>query len=327
MDGNVGDSMIHTATRELFGAFNISYREISAVELDKRKLSSPVDTIVISGGGNMGSFWPVPFQQRVQALQLSVPLIIFPQSFTRNDETTQCYKKVFVRERASLAYNTNFVLAPDTALGLSIPTQLPDIQFETGLFLREDMESAVNTQPLSLVDPVLISNSIFDYLSLAALFEHIITDRLHFAIAGLMCGRCVTLLPNSYHKNRSMHETWLRDLGCHWMETPKHINYDKQHIEHHLWKQLAGDTSGMFDWTVRPLRRELISAHSSNNQASQLSHYSNYNTLVSRDPNLIYAFYNGENSIEEIVLQLSEHFPHERVAIARDMINKWKDHA
>jgi exopolysaccharide biosynthesis predicted pyruvyltransferase EpsI len=39
------------------------------------------------------------------------------------------------------------------------------------------------------------------------------------AIAGLHAGRDVTLLANGYHKNRSMHETWLAALGCRFAAT------------------------------------------------------------------------------------------------------------
>ena len=49
---------------------------------------------------------------------------------------------------------------------------------------------------------------------LAADHRRIVTDRLHFAVAGLHAGRDVTLVANAYHKNRSMHETWLAGLGC-----------------------------------------------------------------------------------------------------------------
>ena len=53
-----------------------------------------------------------------------------------------------------------------------------------------------------------------EYLALAARHRRIVTDRLHFAIAGLHAGRDVTLVANDYHKNQSMHETWLASLGC-----------------------------------------------------------------------------------------------------------------
>jgi exopolysaccharide biosynthesis predicted pyruvyltransferase EpsI len=56
-------------------------------------------------------------------------------------------------------------------------------------------------------------------MALAARYRRIITDRLHCAIAGLHAGREVTLLPNNTHKNRSMHETWLADLGCRFAES------------------------------------------------------------------------------------------------------------
>jgi exopolysaccharide biosynthesis predicted pyruvyltransferase EpsI len=52
------------------------------------------------------------------------------------------------------------------------------------------------------------------YLRLASRYEVIMTDRLHFAVAGILLDRKVVLLPNSYHKNASMYETWLSDLGC-----------------------------------------------------------------------------------------------------------------
>jgi hypothetical protein len=35
-----------------------------------------------------------------------------------------------------------------------------------------------------------------------------------------VAGRDVTLVANDYHKNRSMHDTWLADLGCRFAESP-----------------------------------------------------------------------------------------------------------
>ncbi len=57
------------------------------------------------------------------------------------------------------------------------------------------------------------------YLALAARHRRIVTDRLHFAVAGLHAGRDVTLVANDYHKNRSMHETWLAAFGCRFAAT------------------------------------------------------------------------------------------------------------
>ncbi|MFZ0488311.1 MAG: hypothetical protein WAL83_15050, partial [Arenicellales bacterium] len=65
----------------------------------------------------------------------------------------------------------------------------------------------------SLVDPVTNNNTPLEYVEFASLFEHVVTDRLHFAISALLARRKVALLPNSTGKNRAMYETWLRDLG------------------------------------------------------------------------------------------------------------------
>jgi exopolysaccharide biosynthesis predicted pyruvyltransferase EpsI len=62
--------------------------------------------------------------------------------------------------------------------------------------------------------------SVEEYLELAARHSRIITDRLHFAISGLIVGREVALLGNSYHKNRSIYETWLKPLGCRFAASP-----------------------------------------------------------------------------------------------------------
>lgn len=61
--------------------------------------------------------------------------------------------------------------------------------------------------------------SVEAYLRLAAQYETVITNRLHFAIAGLLQSRRVILLPNAYHKNRSVWDSSLRLFGCHFAET------------------------------------------------------------------------------------------------------------
>jgi exopolysaccharide biosynthesis predicted pyruvyltransferase EpsI len=86
------------------------------------------------------------------------------------------------------------------------------------VWLRRDEERA-GTASYRSRDPAIVCRTAADYLTLAARHRRIITDRLHFAIAGLHAGRDVTLLANDYHKNRSMHETWLADLGCRFATT------------------------------------------------------------------------------------------------------------
>jgi len=84
--------------------------------------------------------------------------------------------------------------------------------------LRTDLEKTAACRMLSLGDPARMCTSLVEYFSLASRYKKICTNRLHFAIAGLILGRAVVLLPNSYFKNRELWVAWLRDLGCIYKE-------------------------------------------------------------------------------------------------------------
>jgi len=318
LDGNAGDLMIRRATFELFDTYGIKYRQISASELASETLLNPVDEIVVSGGGNMGTLWPLPYNQRNRSLKFGLPVTIFPQSFTRNDEETDCYKRVFVRERASKKYGKNFILAPDMALGMAIPEKFTSPIVETGIFLRKDAESCLHNL-VTLVDPVLISNTIDEYVNLAAMFENIVTDRLHFAIAGLMAGRNVTLLPNNYHKNRSMYETWLEDLGCNWQDTTDAVEYDRVHVEELLWKRLGGVPSEILDWNIRPVPSSLCQTDKKMDIEEYLSSCSSYEQLDLYKPGVLGSLCDGKRTIEEIIMVIYSHFPGRLVSTALDV--------
>jgi exopolysaccharide biosynthesis predicted pyruvyltransferase EpsI len=210
--GNVGDALIEWATRQLFMYFGIDWKlQDPAGPVDD------VDELVFGGGGNMGTMWEKNWLLRQQCLQWGLPLTILPQSFTSREDRP--FKRVYVRERASLAFYPRGILAPDLALGLRFESSLvPDRQL--GLFLRRDCEGVVPRGWFAR-DPVKMCQTPHQYLALAARYERIITDRLHFAVCGLLLGRYTTLLPNCYHKNISMYETWLADLGCEFAASPK----------------------------------------------------------------------------------------------------------
>ena len=144
-------------------------------------------------------------------------MTILPQSFTAAENRP--YKRVYVRERASLAFCATGILAPDLALGLRRPAPKTPTR-GTGVFLRRDPERTGWCRWFRR-DPVKLCHTPQEYLDLAASYERIVTDRLHFAICGLLAGRDTTLLPNNYHENRSMHETWLAALGCKFASTPQ----------------------------------------------------------------------------------------------------------
>jgi len=208
--GNAGDDLIYGASRFLLSEFKIEWTPNSM---------SDAETVLLFGGGNMGPLHPKVSQKRLEiakkAKRLGKEVIVLPQSATGPERGP--YDKVFIRERASLRFIPNGILAPDMLLGLEIEAKSASTIWETGLFLRKDKE-ATFTHPLSLGDPTSQTENWLEYLCLASGFKHVITNRLHFAIAAMMAGRKTTLLPNSYHKNRSIWETWLKDLGCLWAD-------------------------------------------------------------------------------------------------------------
>jgi exopolysaccharide biosynthesis predicted pyruvyltransferase EpsI len=204
--GNVGDALIEWATGQLFDELGIDWRPCDPQSADPAEF----DELVFGGGGNMGTRYRNNWELRGRALALGLPLTILPQSFTSPEERR--YQRVYVRERASLAFCPEGILAPDLALGLAPPPCGPPTR-GLGVFLRRDPERAAGLRWFSR-DPARLCATPRQYLELAARYERIVTDRLHFAICGLLAGRQTTLLPNDYHKNASMFETWLQALGC-----------------------------------------------------------------------------------------------------------------
>jgi hypothetical protein len=220
--GNVGDGLIEAAAFQMLRHFGISFSVT-------RPSSSPdVDEWLLPGGGSMGSFYETNQLMRRQVLAAGGPVSVLPQSFITPEHFA--YARVFVRERASLGLRPDALLAPDLALGFEIPRhwrlalglgarwrRKPDLG--EALWLRRDREGLF-AEVRSEGDPAARCRTPFGYLRLAARHTHVITDRLHFAIAALLCGRRATLLPNIYFKNRSMYETWLGNLGCEWRDAP-----------------------------------------------------------------------------------------------------------
>jgi hypothetical protein len=151
------------------------------------------------------------------------------------------------------------------------------------------------------------------------MFEHIVTDRLHFAIAGLMTGRDVSLLPNGYHKNRSMYETWLEDLGCHWLESADSISCDREQVEQGLWKRLGGVPSEIIDWSLKPVPRKDSKTDNEIDVEEYIASCESYDQFDLCEPGILESLCDGKNTIEEIVMFISSSFPDRLVSTAKDL--------
>lgn len=164
----------------------------------------------------MGTLWGLQgYRREVLAVCEGMRKILLPQSY--HEPSPEEFDTVYLREWQSLEFCPKGIIAPDLALGYTLPKHMPSASESLGIALRDDLESKVIRVP-DAFDPIVGLSDHMDYLALASRYDAIITDRLHFAICGLILGRRVTLLPNSYHKNRGMYESWLLELGCHWSE-------------------------------------------------------------------------------------------------------------
>lgn len=232
--GNQGDQLIERVTRRMlennassFATYSSDANEFhySATEV----LEAKPEIVLWSGNGSFGSGL-YPFIHRKflkvcrQAGKAGTEVVVGPCSATSAFEIPD-NATVFAREQTT-AEMFGSEIVPDLALDYKhYPAAFAaDPIYDTGLFLREDKE-AKDKHPDNVGDPVALAESLDHYIRIAAQFKHIITNRLHFAITGLRMNREVTLLPGSWHKNRSVYEQSLSELGCNWSEhIPAHTN-------------------------------------------------------------------------------------------------------
>eukprot|EP00903_Cladosiphon_okamuranus_P003505 g3503.t1 len=211
--GNVGDDLIHLATTQLWERHGI------------KTTLNPLEATcaVFCGGGSIGIYggcedlrnelYPVCREQ-------GIPAVLYSQScFSKNEDLPDIFTHRFARDHFSQKMIPGSTLAPDLALSYRLTKDYGPALYPEGIFLRYDREALFPDSPRNVGDPVkLVPRDPDYYFQLAASYEHIVTDRLHFAIAGLILKRRVTLVPNSYHKNRGIWESWLRDAGCQWAD-------------------------------------------------------------------------------------------------------------
>jgi len=221
MYGNVGDQMIYDAAKQMMSHFGISYEPWHE--------SCKVDVLMISGGGNLGLASQVHRRKKVieWATKRGVKCIILPQ--TLFDKTFEKFPEavdVYAREAVTAnKLKRKTKIMPDLALGYQADFALPKAIFKKGIFCSRETHKQQH-----ICDPTKMCHTPEGYIAFASLFEEIITNRLHFAIAGLIAGRKVTLFPNEYYKNRAVWEAHLKDVGCGWVDEVKEEDVPKDDV-------------------------------------------------------------------------------------------------
>jgi exopolysaccharide biosynthesis predicted pyruvyltransferase EpsI len=219
--GNIGDALIVESLIQLLEHFEVDYTQaflnyqnerapqLKALELDAYRY------VLWPGGGNMRCLYQDNQCTRDALAKLINPeqteLIVLPQTWTSPDPF--CAKVSYAREYESIRqFAPHAIFKPDLALAFDLSRYTDQTfgssEYDCGYFFREDGEkTGVPLQ--NIVDPASSCNTILDYLTLASQYRAIHTNRLHFAICGLILERRVKLYPNSYFKNQAVFEASL----------------------------------------------------------------------------------------------------------------------
>jgi len=241
--GNHGDSIIHKGAEKIFELADLRYQKIGDQEF--MSFDAPKDSVIyINGNGAFNNIWnPAVFDEFVKAITSSAKaLIVGPSTFMEDHQFLNeklfskarqiTDKKVFIFCREKTSYLTlkkiipaqfELLLDHDTAINLCADDILKDVPKGKHVFyaIRDDKEQ-FNFEKLNLlsfwIDPVKQCKTFEDWVSIHANSEKIVTNRLHSSILGLILGKNTTLLPNSYHKNRSVWEHSLKNRGVLWQD-------------------------------------------------------------------------------------------------------------
>lgn len=227
--GNLGDCLIAKATYDFFDKYNLDF------EIFKGK---PAKTIVYGGGGIwVKNLYAKTYNKFLEIMQQADCVVILPSSIYDCPDLINILDEkfvVFCREKQSYDYlcaqqtKAKIILDHDMALRATVKILREEIIItperksllqrmspilrripKSARLLRNDIEksntyqthydlsNAFGSRTMSKNDVNFAAQMM---LSVVDLYESIITDRLHVAIAASLMGKEVYMLDNSYHK-------------------------------------------------------------------------------------------------------------------------------
>ncbi len=238
--GNFGDELIYKGARKLARLAGIKFQSVSH---DKFMNSDyPSDAVIyIHGGGDFNTWWSgnsiAEFFKTVSThsgvIILGPRTILTEKEFLRKTVVAglrnSMSKKVYMFARELTSYAALKAYLPgwvelgvdhDTALNLSATDLVSANPARRFVFyaIREDKEAINQERDLLAmwVDPTRYCFSFNQWVSLHNRAKEIVTNRLHSAILGPILGVPTTIIPNNYHKNRSVWEYSLQQQGVRW---------------------------------------------------------------------------------------------------------------
>lgn len=246
--GNFGDDLIYLGAEHLAESVGATWTSVDAdtfLDMDV----DPNAVLYLHGGGGFNSFYrDRPLQLLLHACRThDGPIIQGPQTFEVTDtylahaarQLTDVLPRsafyLFVRERTSydalrrvLPASAPLCIDHDTALHLcrsDVLATSPRRFLRYNLHaIREDKEERdrpfVSLESGVQLDPAHYAKSFDHWVRLHANSRSITTNRTHSAIIGAILEIPTTVLPNAYHKNRSIWEYSLQERGVSWSPWP-----------------------------------------------------------------------------------------------------------
>lgn len=181
--GNLGDHAIVMAEQQIMKEHNRSYIELTAEEISCRekwvaRITPSKQTILIPGGGFLGSIWPEE-EERVKRILDAFKknkIIVFPQTVTFDMKTEKDKKyfeeshriyaahkdlTVFVRDKKSLTFMNEYMPDVNTYLVPDIVTYLNvrlDKRERSGILfcMRADREKVIKDEELSAIYELIV---------------------------------------------------------------------------------------------------------------------------------------------------------------------------
>jgi exopolysaccharide biosynthesis predicted pyruvyltransferase EpsI len=213
--GNIGDALLIEATKQMFSRHFVKYYECDPKNYAQiLNEHSDINMIVYGPGGNVSGRYntgETVTQLFALAKRKKIRYVCFPQSVENWTPELLLFDKIYVRDKTSLKI-ASFAgacasLCPDIGLNFRIRFLIPSFTEDHGFFPRQDAEKLEWRKEYN--DPTEGVGTVKEYILKAAKYRRITTDRLHFAIAGILVGRDVTLVRNDYHKNESIWNSYL----------------------------------------------------------------------------------------------------------------------
>lgn len=249
--GNWGDHLIYAGAEALATRLGLSWKSYDFRDFDSSRVPAGAAIYLHGGGGfnpwgsrrafaNLRNAVGVQNAIVIQGPQTAdlmseLTVSLFAETFQSSRAATICF---YARERntldflkATLPTFVSIGLDHDTALHLqqSDVTRLAHLDSvppgRYHLLVSRDDDEVPATQPLAdhrsvVMDPGYFARSFGHWIRIHAFAKSIRSNRLHSAIVGALLGKPVTLMGGSYHKNRSIWEYSLKDLGVTWYAEP-----------------------------------------------------------------------------------------------------------